>query len=299
MLIKVAKIVDRQRFEGHGGASSDHQLVRQHLGRHRLQHVHQVAIEQQPEVDQIWPGCGGVSLGGHPELLFIAREFQERRALRTHESLVVVGGGIDQVAEDLFLRPAIGGGFEGHGVVGEIGQARGHGFQQLFEAGDGSDGVGHLRITLATPVLLALSAARITSRCSPGERPVRSRANFSFWESITPSTDSMGTQLLASSEYSQRRRALAASLASHSTWAVAPERRTAPRVTTGGVLSIITGALTRVASRAEAGGLASRSLAITRKKYLPSASTSASKVMELSWVPERSSFHWVSSSPRK
>src|ERR1019366_1466567 len=67
--------------------------------------------------------------------------------------------------------------------------------------------------------------------------------------------DSIGTQLLASSEYSQRRRALAASLASHSTWAVAPERRTAPRGTTGGVLSIITGALTRVASRAEAGGL--------------------------------------------
>src|ERR1022692_3899074 len=78
------------------------------------------------------------------------------------------------------------------------------------------DGFGHLRITLATPVLLALSAARITRRCSPGESPVRSRANFSLWESITPSTDSIGTQLLASSEYSQRRSALARSLASHS-----------------------------------------------------------------------------------
>ena len=41
-------------------------------------------------------------------------------------------------------------------------------------------------------------------------------------------------------------------------------------VSKGGVLSIITGPLTRVASRAEAGGLASQS-AMTRKKYLPSA----------------------------
>src|ERR1035438_7707075 len=299
MLIQVAKIIDGQRFQRHRGASVDDALVRKHRGRHRLHHVHQVAIEQQPEVDQIGPWRGGVSLGGHPELLFIAREFQARGALRAHEPLVVVGGGIDQVAEDLFLRPAVGRGLEGRGFVRDIGQTLGHGSQQLFETGDGSDGIGHLRITLATPVLLALSAARITSRCSPGESPVRSRANFSFWESITPSTDSIGTQLLASSEYSQQRKALAASLASHSTWAVAPERRTSPRVSVGGVLSIITGALTRVAARAEAGGLASRSLAITRKKYLPSARTSASKVMELSGGLERSTFHWVSSSPRK
>src|ERR1035437_6660032 len=296
MIVQVAQIVGDQRFECHRGASADHAFVRQHRGRHRLHHVQQVTIEQQPKVDQIGPGFGGVRLGGHPELLFVLREFQARSALRAHEPLVVVGGGIDQVAEDLFLRPAIRGGLVRGGVVREIGQALGHGLQQFFETGDCG---GHLRITLATPVLLALSAARITRRCSPGERPFRSRANFSLWEPITPSTDSIGTQLLASSEYSERRRALARSLASHSTWAVAPVRRTSPRVTTGGVLSIITGALTSVASRAEAGGLASRSLAMTRKKYLPSARTSASKVMELSWVLERSSFHWVSSSPRK
>src|SRR5207244_2904903 len=134
---------------------------------------------------------------------------------------------------------------------------------------------------------------------SPGERLFRSRENFSFWESITPSTDSIGTQLLASSEYSQRRRALARSVTSHSTWAAEPVRRISPSVRMGGVLSIITGALTMVASRADAGGLASRSLAITRKKYFPSARTSASKVIELSCVLERSSFHWDSSSPRK
>src|SRR5438876_253197 len=77
--------------------------------------------------------------------------------------------------------------------------------------------IGHLSTTLATPVLLALSAARITSRCSPGVRPVKSSVNFSRSESITPSADSTGTQPLASSEYSQRRRALALSAASHST----------------------------------------------------------------------------------
>src|SRR5665647_1102961 len=197
---------------------------------------------------------------------------------------MIVRGGIDQVAEQFLLRPAIRIGFARNGVVRQIEQARRHRVQHFFQACDGSC---HLKITLATPVLFALSATRMTNRCSPVESPLKSRANFSLCESITPSTDSIGTQLLASSEYSQRRRALARSLASHSTWAVAPVRRTAPRVTTGGVLSIITGALTSVASRAEAGGLASRSLAMTRKKYLPSARTSASKVMELSWVPER------------
>src|ERR1035437_8892984 len=263
MMVYVAEVVGNQRFECYRGASADHAFVRQHLGRHRLHNVQQVTIEQQPEVDQIGPGFRDVRLGGHPELLFILREFQARGALRAHEPLVVVGGGIDQVAEGLFLRPAIRGGLVRGDLVRDIGQTLGHGLRQLFEMGDCG---GHLRITLATPVLLALSAARITSRCSPGESPLRSRANFSLWESITPATDAIGPQLLAPSEYAQRRRALARSLASHAMWAVAPLRRTSPRVTMGGVLSIITGALTSVTSRAEAGGLASRSLAMTRKK---------------------------------
>ena len=59
----------------------------------------------------------------------------------------------------------------------------------------------------------------------------------------------------------------------------------------GGVLSIITGALVNWASRALAGGLDSRSDATTRKKYLPSARISASKVMELSCRSVRSSIH--------
>src|SRR5579871_3554589 len=65
--------------------------------------------------------------------------------------------------------------------------------------------VGYFRITLAVPVLLALSATRITTRCSPADRLLKSRTNFSLGESITPSTDSTGTQLAASREYSQRR----------------------------------------------------------------------------------------------
>src|SRR5215471_19271012 len=111
--------------------------------------------------------------------------------------------------------------------------------------------------------------------------------------------ESIGTQLLASSEYSQRRSGLAVSDAVHSTWAVVPLRFTSLTATTGGVLSTMIGLLISVASRAEAGGLDSRSLETTRKKYLPSAKMSASKVMEFSWRLERSSFHCVSSSPRK
>src|SRR4051812_7999350 len=109
------------------------------------------------------------------------------------------------MAENLFLRPAIRRRLARHSVIRKIDQTLRHRLQQVFEM---RDGAGHLSTTLATPVLLALSAARMTSRCSPGASPESSSANFSAWESITPSTDSMGTQLLASSEYSQRRKAL-------------------------------------------------------------------------------------------
>src|SRR6516165_8589072 len=82
------------------------------------------------------------------------------------------------------------------------------------EPGEGPQ--AHRRITLATPVLLALSAARMTTRCSPAASPFRSRTNFSRSESMTPSAASMGIQPAASSEYSQRRSGDAASAASHS-----------------------------------------------------------------------------------
>src|SRR2546422_8712897 len=113
--------------------------------------------------------------------------------------------------------------------------------------------------------------------------------NFSCGESTTPSADSTGIQLPASTEYSPRRNGEAASAASNSISTTAADFLGVPGVTTGGVLSIKTGELTSSVSRAEAGGLASRSEASTRKKYLPSAnaSPSAAKVFSCRRSEER------------
>src|SRR5215471_5954587 len=266
MMLHVIEVAGGQRAKRHRVMAADYKLVRQHVVRHGLHDVQQVAVEQQPQVHQIAPRLGRVALAGNPELLLVIGELQARNELRAHETLMIVARRVDQVAEDLFLRPARRIGL-GRGIgLGDVGQSMRRPDEHRLEA---RDGLLHFRTTLTVPVLFALSAARITSRCSPGARPARSSENFSRGESITPSTDSIGTQVFASSEYSQRRSGLVASAASHSMCAFAPSRRVTPTVRTGGVLSIITGELTSVASRADAGGLLSRSLAITRKKYFP------------------------------
>src|SRR3954463_8566117 len=106
--------------------------------------------------------------------------------------------------------------------VGDPGETGRRHFENVREAVGGFQNLVHdyFNTTLAKPELLALSATRSTSRCSPAERPVKSSANRSRIESITPSTDCTGTQLAASREYSQWRRGDAASTASNSTCAV-------------------------------------------------------------------------------
>src|SRR5262245_42757509 len=110
---------------------------------------------------------------------------------------MVVASRIDQMAENLLLRPAAGGASRRSLLFGDRGQPRRRGIHCFAQS--------HFNTTLASPVLLALSAARTTSRCSPGASPARSRTKRSRMESITPSEVSIGTQLEASSEYSQRR----------------------------------------------------------------------------------------------
>jgi len=65
-------------------------------------------FKQEPEIHQVGPRFGGVSLRGPPRLLLIAGELEGRHKLRANETLVIVAGGIDQVAENFLLRPAAG-----------------------------------------------------------------------------------------------------------------------------------------------------------------------------------------------
>src|SRR5580704_7977383 len=88
-------------------------------------------------------------------------------------------------------------------------------------------------------------------RCSPGGKFSRCTGKRSRAESVTPSAASTGDHGPASTEISQRRKTEPRSSASTSISIAAALRRGAEAVTTGGVLSINTGALTRSASRAD------------------------------------------------
>ena len=91
----------------------------------------------------------------------------------------------------------------------------------------------------------------------------------------------------------------AVSLASTITSTAAPANFGCERVTSGGVWSTSTGVLTNSCSRADAGGFARRSEALTRKKYFPSARTSGSSAYLVSSRSRLIAFHSVSPSPRK
>jgi Flp pilus assembly secretin CpaC len=146
-----------------------------------------VAVEEQPQVDQVGPGFGEVVLCFDPAFLFIVGEIDSVKQLPTHEALVVVRCGIDEVTQDLLGGPTVGTRAAG-GVGLDRGELLRRGLQELRQSLSSLDGA-HFKTTLARPELFALSATRTTSRCSPGESPGRSRANRSRNESMTPSTD--------------------------------------------------------------------------------------------------------------
>jgi hypothetical protein len=58
-----------------------------------------------PETYQIVPVSLLIALRTHPLILCVPRHVQRLLDLRPDESVMVVGSGIDQVAEDLLTRP--------------------------------------------------------------------------------------------------------------------------------------------------------------------------------------------------
>src|SRR5271165_750216 len=117
----------------------------------------------------------------------------------------------------------------------------------------------------ANPALPPLSNTRTTNKCSPGLTPSNTMWKSSRGPSVTPSAASTGIQGPASSEYSQRRSGEVWSAASASTSTCRSVRRGAESFTTGGVLSISTGADVCSASLAYSRAFEGRSEATTRK----------------------------------
>lgn len=98
--------------------------------------MQQVRVVGTPQVDQVGPPGRLVALDAHPLLLLVAGEVLPGGNLTPDEALVVVRGRVDQVADDLLLGPAFGGGpllALGLGKPGEDARQRADGKPQAFD----------------------------------------------------------------------------------------------------------------------------------------------------------------------
>ena len=101
----MAYVIDHHEFQrrrrvacnADGGA----EVLLWNLG-HQMQ---QVPVISEPEMDQVAPFAILKPFRFDPRLLGIARYCEIALELRAHEALMIIRGGIDQMAEDLFARP--------------------------------------------------------------------------------------------------------------------------------------------------------------------------------------------------
>lgn len=73
------------------------------LRRHALEHVREVRVVDDPQVNERRPVRRSVLLARNPGVLVVRGEAEFFNLLRPHEPLMVVGSRVDQVAEDLEL----------------------------------------------------------------------------------------------------------------------------------------------------------------------------------------------------
>ena len=73
-----------------------------------LDDVGEVEVDDAPGFEELVPAAEVVALDGDPGLLRVAGEMEVGVELEADETLVVVVGGVDEVADDLFDAPAVG-----------------------------------------------------------------------------------------------------------------------------------------------------------------------------------------------
>jgi len=116
--------------------------VRRGAGIRMLHDVHQVPVVGQPEFHQIAPLAGGIILRAHPIVLLISGKHQAIFVLQTDETLMIVGRRIDEMPEDLFLRPGVLSGTARGSILADGEQAGTRVFERAIEFG-GDIGGGH------------------------------------------------------------------------------------------------------------------------------------------------------------
>src|SRR5215813_8340521 len=124
------KVLERRRlFGGHGAPGEVVQVVPRPTllsdrRRNRRDDTREVKVERMPETDQLRPRRILVTLGGDPLFLTVAGKDQVIGELSTHETLVVVGGRVDQVAELLLGGPLSRSGNARDILLGKSAQTR-------------------------------------------------------------------------------------------------------------------------------------------------------------------------------
>ena len=73
--------------------------------RSSLDYASEMQVEESPECDELGPRGRLILLRHHPCFLLVPQEYEIVRELGAHEALMVVGGGVDEVADDLLRRP--------------------------------------------------------------------------------------------------------------------------------------------------------------------------------------------------
>ena len=87
------------------------------VGRKGVDDARDLEVEAAPELDQLAPGSVGVATRADPVVLVVRGEDQVVLEPRANKPLVVVRGGVDQVADQLARRPLAGRGLDGASLL--------------------------------------------------------------------------------------------------------------------------------------------------------------------------------------
>src|SRR5262245_34734035 len=114
MVTKMTHVILHQPFERHSLTTADDaSRVGLRVG-HELNNPCHKAIERQPKAEQLGPRLVAIAVHANPFVLLVAWPLEGIHHLRSHETLVVVGGGVDQVSEKLFPAPLPASAASGH-----------------------------------------------------------------------------------------------------------------------------------------------------------------------------------------
>src|SRR5262245_26417550 len=105
MVTKMTHVILYQPFERHSATTADDASRVGLRVRHKLNDARHMAIEREPYSEQLRPRLVAIAVRTHPFVLLVAGPLEGVHHLCSHEPLVVVGGGIDQMTEDLFPAP--------------------------------------------------------------------------------------------------------------------------------------------------------------------------------------------------